>query len=233
VELFQHAGLEARLRQFPQHVVAEVRCDSRWVLADADAFKGGIVPETPEGRLLTMDDIEANPYVLDRFPPTGWMLRPGSKHTRGMLGHRVRGYVDALEPDDRGFVSGYYVTSARGFPPSLPEIRRFDVIGGRFRLSWTPTQVRDGRVVGYRVCVGTRSRVWTYDDIFQAEAPLAQTSCDVFEAETTALCVEGPLNSDASALFASVTAVSDRVEKEPATFFWPSEEAVLERGRLR
>ena len=28
------------------------------------------MPESPEGRLLGMEEIEANPYVLDRFPPT-------------------------------------------------------------------------------------------------------------------------------------------------------------------
>jgi hypothetical protein len=224
-ELFQHAGFEARVRQLSQHLVAEVKCGGQWVLADADAFKSGIVPEGPDGKLLTMDQIEANPYLLDRFPPTGWMVRPNSRHVRGLLGRRVRGYVDALEPDQRGFVSGYYVPSARGFPPSLPEIHRFEARDGRFALSWEPSRVRKGRLVGYRVRVGSRSRGWTYDDVFLAEAPLAATWCDVLETETSAAQVEGAVPPDVRTLFASVTAVSDRVEKEPLTFFWPSEEA--------
>jgi hypothetical protein len=224
VDLLQHAGFDARVRRFPQHVVAEVKCCGRWVLADADAFKGGVIPEGPDGRLLSMEDIEANPYVLDRYPPTGWMMRPGSKHTKGLFGRQVRGYVDALEPDQRGFVSGYYVSCARGFPPSLPEVRHFAAGRGRFVLSWTVAKVREGRLLGYRVRIGTRSRGWTYDDVFLADAPLSATSCDIAETETAALCIEGPVDLKIDELFASVTAVSDRVEKEPRTFFWPSEE---------
>lgn len=259
VDLLRHCGLDARLRQFPRHVVAEVQCGDRWVLADADAFKGGVIPEGASGRLLSMEELQDDPYVLDRFPPTGWMMRPGSRPTRGLFGRPVRGYVDALEPDQRGFVSGYYVPRACGYPPSLPEIRQFEAGGGRFVLSWTAARVREGRVLGYRVRVGTRSRGWTYDDVFLAEAPLPETACDVLQTETAELCIEGRLGGGESAgvydratasglpaaeegipgeggpsrlsdrrrvgLFASVTAVSDRVELEPLTFFWPSEEA--------
>ncbi len=259
VDLLEHAGFDARVRQFPQHVIAEARCGGRWVVADADAFKGGIIPQETDGRLLSMEEIEAHPYVLDRYPPTGWMIRPNSRHSKGFFGRQVRGYVDALEPDQRGFVSGYYVPRARGYPPSLPEIRRFEASRGRFVLSWTASRVREGRVLGYRVRVGTRSRGWTYDDVFLAEAPLPETAADVLEIETAELCVEGQLDGGGSAgiacraaprtvpaaredflgadgppgfrghgrfpLFASVTAVSDRVELESLTFFWPSEES--------
>lgn len=228
VDLLRHAGFDARVRQFPRHVVAEANCGNRWVIADADAFKGGVIPENAHGRLLSMEEIEAHPYVLDRYPPTGWMLRPNSRHTRGRLGHPVRGYVDALEPDQRGFVSGYYVPRAGGYPPSLPEIRRFEAACGRFVLSWSASRVREGEVRGYRVRVGTRSRGWTYEDVFLAEAPLPVTACDVLETETTELCVEGPYDPDAPRLFASVVAVSDRLAVEPLTFFWPSEEARCE-----
>ncbi len=225
VELFHAAGFDARLRQFPRHVVAEVRCGDRWVIADADAFKGGIIPENAEGHLLSMEEIEADPYLLDRYPPIGWMTRPGCGHTKGVFGFPVRGYVDALEPEQRGFVSGYYVPRAAGFPPSLPEILRFETMGGRFVLSWSASHVREGRLLSYRVRVGTRSRGWTYDNVFLAEAPLAETSADVLCTETTELCVEGPIPSGTKRLYASVVAVSDRVALEPSTYFWPSEEA--------
>jgi hypothetical protein len=129
-----------------------------------------------------------------------------------------------LEPDQRGFVSGYYVPSAQGFPPSLPRVRHFQADGGRFVLAWEPSGVRDGRLVGYRVRVGSRSRAWTYDDVFSAKAPLAETASDVLAAETRETSVEGPIPPGTDRLFASVTAVSDRVEREPLTFFWPSEE---------
>lgn len=223
--LAHHAGLEARTRQLPRHVVAEVCCGGRWVVADADAFKGGVIPESSTGRLLTMAEIESHPYVLDRFPPTGWMIRPHSPFTRGFLGRPVHGYVDALEPDQRGFVSGHYVPAAWGWPPSVPAIREFSARAGTVRLAWQPSCVREGRLVGYRVRIGTRSRGWTYDDVFTAEAPLAATSCDVLEQETTATHMEAALPAGATRLFASVTAITDRIDKEPLTFFWPSEEA--------
>jgi hypothetical protein len=203
------------------------------VVADADAFKGGIVPESPDGRLLGMDQIEADPYVLDRYPPTGWMMRPRSKHAKGLLGHCVRGYVDALEPDRRGFVSGYYVASAGGFPPSLPEIQHFEARDGRFTLSWNPAQVREGRLAGYRVRVGTRSRAWHYDDVFLMEGSPPATADDILGQETCQTCIEGAIPPGTARLFASVTAVSDRIDREPDTFFWPSEEVVLETGRSR
>ena len=230
VDLLHHAGFDARLRQFPRHVVAEANCGNRWVIADADAFKCGVIPENAQGRLLSMEEIEAHPYVLDRFPPTGWMMRPGSRPTRGILGCPVRGYVDALEPDQRGFVSGCYVPRAAGCPPSLPEIRRFEAVGGRFVLSWTASRVREGKLREYRVRVGTRSRGWTYDDVFLAEAPLPETAGDVLETVTTELGLEGPFPPSAPRLFASVVAVSDRVALEPFTFFWPSEEVCCEQG---
>lgn len=227
-DLCRHAGLETRVRQFPQHLVAEIRCNARWVVADADVFKGGIIPQNDHGRLLTLEEIEAQPYVLDRFPPTGWMIRPRSRFTRGLLGRQVRGYVDALEPDQRGFVSGYYVPTAWGHPPSLPAIRRFEARAGRAELCWTPSRVKEGRLLGYRARIGTRSRAWTYDEVCWAEAPLAATPGDVAEAETSETGLQSPVPPGVKRLFASVTAISDRIEKEPRTFFWPSEEAVCD-----
>ena len=224
VELFRHAGLEARTTQLPNHVIAEVKCLDRWVIADADAFKNGVIPVDREGRLLSMEQIRENPYQLDRFPATGWMIRPDSCFTRGVAGFRIRGYVDALEPEERGFVSGYYVSEARGFPPSLPSIGRFEIRGNRFVLQWEPSSAGEGRLLGYRVQIAPRPRGWSYDTLVLNDAIRRPVTDGVLELETTNTRVEGDVPAGSNALFASVTAISDRIEKEPETHFWPSEE---------
>lgn len=219
------AGLETRVRQLPHHVTCELRVAGRWIVADADAFKHGIIPVNRSGALIDVEELAGDPYLLDRVPATGWYIRPGSRYTRGIGGTGVTGYVDALEPDCRGFVSGYYVPRANGYPPSLPGNLRWSVRGDQFRLEWSPSTIADGRVVEYRVFVASHSRGWTYDDLGEAVAnPLPG---DVLDTKSTDCLVEGPIPRQVSRLFASVVAVSDRIDVEPETHFQPSEESVL------
>lgn len=224
VALAGHAGLVARVRQLPRHVVAEVDVGGgRWALADADAFKH-VDPAGPDGRLPTFDEVEEDPLLLDRVPATGWMALPGSAAARGALGTAPRGYVDAAEPHDRGFVSGYYVPKVAARPPTLPSITSFERRGARATLAWTPSRCDGGRVVGYRVAVGARSRGWSWSHPAEGAAVLAPLPADVAALETKETRVELDVPVDGP-LFASVTALSDRVERDPRTFFWPSEEA--------
>ena len=227
-ELCRQAGLEARTKQLPNHVVVEVKAGDRWVLADADAFKNGVIPTGREGRLLTLDELRADPYQLDRFPATGWFERPGSRFARGAFGSSVRGYVDALEPERRGFVSGYYVAAAAGAPPSLAEVRQFERRGARFLLDWAPSRLASGRLLGYRVAVSAKSRGWSYESPGEMDEILRPPGRDVLDLETEATRVEADIPLGVCFLFASITAFSDRIEKERETFFWPSEEARLE-----
>lgn len=229
IELFGAAGLEARARQLTNHVAAEVRVGGRWVIADADAFKNGVVPVNRNGELLSMDDLAADPYQLDRFQPSGWWIRPRSPFTRGATGRTVTGYVDALDPDQRGFLSGYYVPVARGYPPSLPRITRFWARDGRLLLEWTASTATDARVLGYRVAVGSSSRDWSYDDPGSGDEIVQGCPHDLLQVETAAVRIEVPRSGLPATVFASVTAYSDRIDLEPETYFWPSDEAVCER----
>ncbi|MBI4401207.1 MAG: methyltransferase domain-containing protein [Nitrospirae bacterium] len=228
LELFKPLGFEARLRQLPSHVIAEVRIGNRWVIADADAFKNGVIPVNRQGQLISLDEIFENPFQLDRFPTTGWFIRPDSIYTRDVCGHKISGYVDALTPDQRGYVSGHYVRDAKGYPPSVPAIVRFKAAEGRFHLEWTASRVRDDRLMGYRVSAGTTSRGWTYDDPGDGDDILQSTATDIISADTLKTEIEGDFPPDASRLVASVTAYSSRIEKEPETYFWPSDEAFCE-----
>lgn len=228
--LAQAAGLEARVTQLPRHVTCEMRVNGRWVIADADAFKHGVIPTNRGGSLIGFDDLTENPYQLDRFPATGWYMRPATRYTQAAGGSQVTGYVDALEPNQRGFVSGYYDPSAVGYPPSLPSNLRWTKGSASFRLEWSPSLVRSGRLVEYRVYVSTKSRGWTYDELGDDRPVSAPLDGDVQSGRTTDCFIEGPIPSGSRNLFASVVAVSDRVEKEPDTNFQPSEESVLSLG---
>jgi SAM-dependent methyltransferase len=224
--LIRLAGLDAHKKQLIKHVVVEAKCAGRWIIADCDAFKNSVIPVDRNGQYLTLEGILENPYWLDRFTPTGWMLLPGSRNTRGVFGHQIHGYVDALWPDERGFVSRYYTERSSGTPPSLPILRRFESSTGRFLLEWSPSTVRDGNLLGYRVALGSRSRNWSYYTLGDGDEILTPPPGDVLSIETLETAVEGSLPSGVSLLFASVTAFSDRIENEPQTYFWPSEEAV-------
>jgi transglutaminase-like putative cysteine protease len=226
-ELANAAGLEARVRQLPSHVTCEMRVARRWVIADADAFKHGILPVNRSGDLVSMDELDDDPYLLDRFPATGWYMRPGTRYTRAAGGSQVTGYVDACEPERRGFVSGYYVPRAVGYPPTLPANLRWTRAADRFRLEWSPSEVRGGRLVEYRVYVSSTPRGWTYDDLGDDKLVAEPLAGDVLSIRTTKCSVDGPILHDSRRLHASVVAVSDRIELEPKTCFPPSDEAVL------
>lgn len=226
VALAGHAGLQARVKQLPRHVVAEVEVEpGRWALADADAFKH-IDPEGPGGRLPTLEEVEADPMLLDRVPATGWLALPGSRAARGALGTQVRGYIDAVEPHDRGFVSGHYLARLTGRPPTLPRITRFERRGGKATLEWTASRCDGGQVTGYRVAVSARSRGWSWADPGDGAATVVPPPGDVATTQTAATSLELDVPAEGP-LFASVTALSDRARKDPRTWFWPSEEATL------
>jgi SAM-dependent methyltransferase len=226
VALARAVDLEARAAQLRGHVVAEIRAGDRWVVAEADAFKHGVVPRDREGRLPTMESLREDPYVLDRHPLTGWTVLPGSAATCDALGVPVRGYVDALEPSERGFLSGYFVPEAEGWPPSRPGAATLERHGTEAILRWEPSTVRTGRIAGYRVRVGIASRGWSYATARPGDSIVEPLPGDVAAVETTSCDVTFDAPSSGP-LFASVTAFSDRVEVEPETWFWPSEEASL------
>lgn len=225
VALFRSCGFDSRLRQLANHVVAEVRIDGRWILADADAFKNGVIPVNRSGALLTMDDLRDDPWQIDRFQPTGWWIREGSRFARGVRGGTVRGYVDALDPDQRGFVSGYYVPAVKASPPGIPAITRFEIRDGRLVLEWTPSRVPSGvRLAGYRVAIGSTSRGWSYEQPAEGDEILRPPSGDLVRLQTAETRLEVAEPSDHRPLFAAVTAISDQIEREPDTYFWPSVE---------
>ena len=225
IALFSSIGMAARSRQLSQHVIAEASVDGRWAIADADAFKNGVIPLDRTGRLLTFEAVAADPYQLDRYQPTGWWIRANSRFCMGVNDRRVVGYVDALDPDRRGFVSGYYVASAAARPPMLPVVAAVERHGGRVRIRWSPSENGEQRWVRYRVAVGSTSRGWSYEQPGDRDEILSPPPRDVAFEETDRTEIELP-DRDRRPWFVSVTAISDRIELEPETYFWPSAEVM-------
>jgi SAM-dependent methyltransferase len=221
--LFAAAGFPTRLLQLERHVAFEARVDGLWIVVDADAFKRGVIPTTADGELLTLDRIREHPYRLDCFPTTGWFPEARAASARDALGRPVAGYADAADPADRGFLSGHYLPAVRGFPPSLPSITRFELNDGRITLVWSRSTCHDDGWIRYRVRVGTRSRGWSCSN--PADGMPAETPADVALCEVENCALEAEAPGATERLFASVTAFNQRVEREPDTYFWASEEA--------
>ncbi|MBE1426400.1 SAM-dependent methyltransferase [Desulfomicrobium macestii] len=236
IELCRLAGIAGRLLQLHNHVAAEVLVDGRWVIADADAFKNGVVPRTPAGTLPTLDDVRREPWLIDRFPPTGWMTLPGDAPSRGVFGSEVRGYVDALPPERRGAVSGSYTPESGSLLPSMPRITAFGHAGGRLELAWTPSVLAGNpqdAVIGYRAVVRNRSRGWEYGRIDPALRFDEGDSQGVVLSAETGECrasFDLPEREAGSSFHAEVVPVTRR-SRQYGTYLWPSREAVLQRRR--
>jgi SAM-dependent methyltransferase len=68
VDLFECNGVSARLVGGACHTWAEVLCDGRWALADANLYPPGVLPRDAVGRLLTLEEAIARPDLLNRVP---------------------------------------------------------------------------------------------------------------------------------------------------------------------
>jgi hypothetical protein len=229
VALLRAVGLSARSRQLRDHVVAEFFHDRVWRIADADAFKNGIIPRGGDGQILSMRELEENPYLIDRYQPSGWWMQPDTHYLRNAAGVPVSGYVDALPPERRGFLSNYYAWWVdRRYPPSIPKLHPVNspLSRGTVRLSWSASSDPDGDLRGYTVRVGSTSRGWSYDAAVY-ERLTTQTGTDV-------ACVETPETSIQVAVelpgryFWSVSAFDAHRELEPETFYWSSDEGSFE-----
>jgi SAM-dependent methyltransferase len=230
-DLARRVGLNARVRQLPRHIIAELFVDGEWRIADGDAYKNGVVPRQRDGALLSVRDLEVNPYQLDRFAPTGLWVRRGSRYARNAAGHEVTGYVDAIDYEDRGYMSWHYASwAAPEYPPRVPRLRPVADLArpGRVRLEWEPSSDLDGDLRGYRVRIGTTSKGWSYDDV-DYERLIRETGVEVGEFETADPFLEVAIGAP-GVYFWSVTAFDAHLDREPDTFYWSSDEGTFRVG---
>jgi SAM-dependent methyltransferase len=68
VDLFECSGVPARLVGGACHTWAEVLCNGRWTLADANLYPPGVLPRDDDGRLLSLEEAIERPDLLNRAP---------------------------------------------------------------------------------------------------------------------------------------------------------------------
>ena len=176
-----------------------------------------------------MRDVEHNPYRIDSDQPSGWWVQPGTHYVRNAVGETVTGYVDALPPDERGFLSNRYACWLDPtYPPSVPVLDNVDSPSqpGKIALSWAPSSDPDGDLEGYTVRVGTTSRGWSYDSAVY-ERLTAETGTDIVLVETSETVAEVTIESPGT-FFWSVSAFDAHRALEPNTFYWSSDEGSFE-----
>lgn len=217
------AGFEAEPWQLPHHIAVQVELEGTTRVVDADAFKNGIFLEE-SGGLVAKETLEKNPYVVDRFKPTGWMFRRDSAYARDLSGRSYSGYVDFYSPELDGQISARYAAPTTLRPPGIP---RWQAGGDPVRartgqsvdLAWTGTFPERAR--GYRVRCGRRSRGYAYDRLV-LPALARETSDDVFSIECA-----GPGTSvrllERGRHYLAVAAIPSYLEEFPSYVWWSDE----------
>lgn len=228
-DALREAGFLARPWQLPHHVVTEVVVDGSARVIDADAFKNGIFLECDRGGLVTRRELEQNPYLVDRFKPTGWMFRRDSVYAKNSrTGKFYTGYVDFHSPEVDGQMSERFGAQRRLLPPGIPqwdgELERCLPAGRVATLSFV--SVFPERAVGYRVRCGMRGRGYAYDRIMP-EALQCETSSEVFERYLTIPELEIRL-TEPGRYYVTAAAVPRYVDEFPDTYLWWSDELVID-----
>ena len=166
--LLEAAGIECRQAPLSHHVVAEANYDGSWHMVDALFFGGD--PPASQGRVLSVEELKADPYFADAWPQECFAYDPELLLSED--GYQILGYC--FGPWGSQPYYSYYVGGERDCPPTLPSILPVQRAGeGRVRLRWTEsvklgggTIEYDARVFGDRGCT---------EEVFRATTD--QTRC--------------------------------------------------------
>ncbi len=219
------AGYEARTTQLHKHICAEIRVDDRWLVADTDAYKGGLHPRNASGEWPTLSELRDNPHLLDAIPAIGLQLPPNGPWARGIGDCEVLGYTDAAYPWQRQPMSFLYFGGDEWYPPPPPAIE-IASINGETCLVRAPQIHSD--VTHIRLVVSGRSRGWKYGDIpANTFAQGHAEACDVWQGSAAALREGIELTLRPGENFLNVFAMNDRMAADRRFFVWPGDETCL------
>lgn len=144
--LFQAAGIEARVVGLSHHVVAEACYDGGWHIADALFF--GTNQPARDGRVLSVEELKADPYFADGYPQPGFVYDPElliSEDAFQVLGY-VFGQWGVYE------YYSYYLGGEKENPPTVPILVPPQREGEqRLRLRWAPAVKAGGGPIEYDV----------------------------------------------------------------------------------
>lgn len=224
-DLYRAAGYEARVTQLYKHLCAEVLVEGRWLVVDADAFKGGCWPRNSLGAWATLHELRAAPMLVDQVPAIGLQLAPTAPWSQGVMGARISGYTDVGCAWERPFTSYLYFGENTEYPPAPPEVTAVRRPEGGLRL--TATRIAGGtRCI--RIALGTHSRGWSYEDVPDA-AYLGKPAQDVALLELSPeQAAEGVTVSAPTALiFMNVFGLNEYQRDNESIWVWPAPEIVI------
>lgn len=149
-QLLTMAKIETQKHYLGSHMTLSVLIENRWVLAEADIFKNGVIPTNGAGELLSMEDIAREPRLLDTFPPTGWRFTADTKYLDTPWG-RARGYVAAQDWHQKGYVSSYFRDGPFLAPPSVPRSIQWHEEDDEIIVSWDASHAPSDPLRHYEV----------------------------------------------------------------------------------
>ena len=196
--LLDQAGIEGRKRDVVHHTLCEARYEGQWRLADALMF-GKDQPER-DGEVVSVADLQREPYFADAFP-----LRCFTYKTEEVLsadGFRYLGYCFG----EWGSLPYYssYMGGEEEFPPMMPTVLAPErVARDMVRLRWSPSGRRKRGRIRYRI-VAYRDRARTRP---------------IFKKTTTTTTHAWPIPELDNMYFFGVTAIDDHIEKNPDTWY--------------
>jgi hypothetical protein len=217
-------GIKSKPLQLNNHVVNEVFWGGTSYIVDVDAFKNGIFVEGEIG-LATKREVLDNPYLVDRFKPTGWMFRRDSIYGYNERTHRPYfGYIDLYSPEIDGQMSARYAAPTPLYPPGIP---RWETFEKSITLTCNTPQtlrftcVHAERATGYRVKCGLSSKGYSYDNLI-LENLANETSGEVFEMNTHAPFVEVKF-AHPGIYYLTAAAIPHYAERYPSYIWWSDE----------
>jgi len=198
IALLESAGVQTRRVGLNHHVVAEAFYDGGWRVADALMF-GGDQP-TRDGRVLSVEELKADPYFADALPLRCFSYDPEVLTSED--GWQVLGYV--FGPWGALPYYSYYLYAEKEHPPTLPTalpVQRVD--DRRARLRWGESIKWGGGAVEYDVRV--------FED----------RSCtrEVFQAVTSECSIVLEVPRANWMYFVEVRAMDDHRRKNPDTWY--------------
>ena len=216
-------NIENRVVKLPHHIVTEAKWDDRWHLLDADLFKHGIIPNI-NGEIPSIRDVQGN-YIMDRFMPSMYVYTREYEKYKDLDKKLLSNEEGFYELHEASFMSYYYQMNSGlklEYPPSRPKNLNAEVnSSSSIKLSWDKSTDKDNDLIGYRVIIGSFSRKWNYLNPIYENVINDTSGGDEIFVEDNNLEIGAVLSGT---YYWSVKAIDKHIEKEPFTYYLPSEE---------
>jgi len=144
--LCEAAGIEARPVPLQNHVVTEAFYGGSWHYGDP-LFFGGNQPAR-EGRVLSADELKADPYFADKYPQQCFAYDPELLLSEDNF--QVQGYV--FGPWGSEPYYSFYLGAPKDQPPTLPTLLPARRSGNdRVEIIWSPSIKLNGGRIEYEL----------------------------------------------------------------------------------